>query len=118
LSELELCPVCKKGYLRPTGEVATNAEAKEPFRETGSMRKLVCDNPECESKRASVGINEYIPVSATPTLEVTKAEDLQKMKNNPNLCTVCQNEKEIVYRKENVKLCRECLDNIKHQDER
>ena len=50
--------------------------------------------------------------------KVTKAADIEKMKNNPRLYTVCQNEKEIVYRKENVKLCRECLDNIKHQDER
>ena len=69
-------------------------------------------------KRANAGISEYIPMSDNANLKVTKAEDLEKMENNPKICTVCQNEKEIVYRKENVKLCRECLDKIKHQDER
>ena len=27
MAGLDLCSVCKKGYLRPTGEVATDAEA-------------------------------------------------------------------------------------------
>lgn len=119
MAGLDLCPVCKKGYLRPTGESAVSGENTEPFRETGSMRKLVCDNSECETRRTNLGINEpEINIGGNPSLKVTKAADVERMKNNPRICTVCQNEKEIVYRKENVKLCKECLDKIKRQDER
>ena len=39
-SELELCPKCLKGHLRPTPE---SAREVDPFRQTGSLRILVCD---------------------------------------------------------------------------
>ena len=117
MSELELCPKCKKGHLRPTGLVGIDRDPELSVK-TGESRRYECDNPECEMRRSDLVHSEHIPVSASASLEVTKAEDLEKMENNPRICTVCQNEKEIVYRKETVKLCKECLDKIKRQDER
>ena len=38
--ELELCPECKKGHLKPTGQAGT----------TGSIRIFVCDNDNCGTK--------------------------------------------------------------------
>ena len=119
MAGLDLCSVCKKGYFRPTGESAINGDNKEPFRETDSMRKLQCDNPDCETNRTNIGVTEKeIKFDDTVTVKVIGAEDLEKLENNHRMCTVCQIDKEIVYRKENVKLCRECLDKIKRQDER
>ena len=43
MAGLDLFSVCKKGYLRPTGESAISGDNTEPFRETDSMRKLECD---------------------------------------------------------------------------
>ena len=48
--ELELCPECKKSYLRPTGQSRTAGKRTEPFRETGSMRIFVCDDYNCGLK--------------------------------------------------------------------
>lgn len=48
--ELELCPECKKGHLKLTGQARTAAESTEPFRETGLMRIFVCDNNNCGLK--------------------------------------------------------------------
>ena len=47
---LELCPVCKKGYLRPTTLVATD--------DISDVRKLQCDNSDCETNGTNVGIRE------------------------------------------------------------
>ena len=44
MSELELCPTCKKGKFRAT--------------EVDSTRELVCDY--CGQKHSNAGINEYI----------------------------------------------------------
>ena len=44
MSELELCPTCKKGKFRATEE--------------GKSRELVCDY--CGQKCADEGLNEYI----------------------------------------------------------
>ena len=44
MSELELCPICKKGKFRATEESNT--------------RELVCDY--CGEKRSDEGLNEYI----------------------------------------------------------
>ena len=115
MSELKLCPECGRGHLRPTGEVATDAERSEPFRETGETRKYVCDNPECEMHKSNLVNREYIPLSDIASLEVIKAADIEKMKNNPRLCTSCQKETEIVYNKDDNRLCKECLGNYRSQ---
>lgn len=51
-NESELCPKCGHGHLRPTGESSTAGGNVDPFRQTGNMRILVCDN--CGMKRANV----------------------------------------------------------------
>jgi hypothetical protein len=116
LSDLELCPKCKKGYLKPTGEFAIGGEITEPFRETDSMRKVKCDNPECETNRTNYGRQMYeseVKIGETLTAQVIKAVDVEKMKNNPRLCTSCQKETEIVFRKDDVRLCKVCLDSFR-----
>ena len=45
MSELELCPTCKKGKLRTTEEAI-------------STRELVCDY--CGQKRSNAGLNVYV----------------------------------------------------------
>jgi DNA-directed RNA polymerase subunit RPC12/RpoP len=45
MSELELCPTCKKGKFRATEEVS-------------STRELVCDY--CGQKCSNAGVNEYL----------------------------------------------------------
>jgi hypothetical protein len=45
MSELELCPTCKKGKFRATEEVS-------------SSRELVCDY--CGQKCSNAGVNEYV----------------------------------------------------------
>jgi hypothetical protein len=45
MSELELCPTCKKGMFRATEEHSSN-------------RELVCDY--CGQKRSNAGLNEYV----------------------------------------------------------
>ena len=41
---LELCPRCKIGKMRPTGKVGSDRSIKEPFAETGTARRYQCDN--------------------------------------------------------------------------
>lgn len=50
-SELELCPKCLKGHFVPTPE---SAREVDPFRQTGSLRILVCDF--CGTRKANTGL--------------------------------------------------------------
>lgn len=52
-SELELCPKCLKGHLRPTPE---SVREVDPFRQTGSLRILVCDF--CGMRKANGGVSQ------------------------------------------------------------
>jgi len=42
--DFELCPKCKQGHLYPEGRAGVDLEAKGDFRETASMRDLICDH--------------------------------------------------------------------------
>ncbi|HYY70844.1 MAG TPA: hypothetical protein VE595_00405 [Nitrososphaeraceae archaeon] len=55
---MELCPTCKKGKFRATGEVSVGDESESAFRELSNTRELVCDY--CGQKRSNAGLNEYI----------------------------------------------------------
>jgi hypothetical protein len=57
MSELELCPTCKKGKFRAT-EVNVDGESESSFKELSSVRELVCDY--CGQKRSNAGVNEYV----------------------------------------------------------
>ena len=50
-SESELCPKCSKGHFVPTPE---SAREVDPFRQTGSLRILVCDF--CGTRKANTGL--------------------------------------------------------------
>ena len=52
-SELEMCPKCLKGHLRPTSE---SAREVDPFRQTGKFRILVCDF--CGMRKANAGVSQ------------------------------------------------------------
>lgn len=68
---LELCPKCKQGYLRDTGDTATKGEIEPPFRQTGSMRERICDH--CGHRQIDQYLNEYgQPVSDLLSGTVTK----------------------------------------------
>jgi C4-type Zn-finger protein len=73
MADLELCPKCGKGYLRPTAEAAIMSENTEPFRETSDMHSYVCDN--CGHKKAKAVLREYVAISDSVTAKVIKAED-------------------------------------------
>ena len=57
MSELELCPTCKKGKFRAT-EVNVDGESESSFKELSSVRELVCDY--WGQKRSNAGVNEYV----------------------------------------------------------
>jgi len=53
--ELETCPKCKKGKVRPIGKDPLSGQATEPLREDGNMRQLKCDNPDCDFTKYDAG---------------------------------------------------------------
>jgi GNAT superfamily N-acetyltransferase len=54
-------------------------------------------------------LSEKIPIGDSVSAKVTKAEDVEKRKNNPRLCNSCDKETEIVYTKDNIRLCKKCV---------
>jgi hypothetical protein len=54
---LDECPVCKSGHLRPTGEVLAQGESVGEFRDIGGRRIFVCDN--CHRRQIRVGVHKY-----------------------------------------------------------
>ena len=88
MSELQLCPKCQKGHLKPTGEghlkptgeVATDVEGSEQVGERGETRKFVCDNPECEMHKSDLVHTEYVSRSDSSGWKLTRAEDRTDLK--------------------------------------
>jgi len=50
MADVQLCPKCQIGHLKPSGQPSIAKESTEPFRESGSMRIFVCDNNDCGTK--------------------------------------------------------------------
>ena len=70
----------------------------------------------CETNRTNIGVTEKeINVDDAVTVKVIRAEDVEKRKNNPKLCTSCNKETEIVFAKGDARFCKECLDNFRDQ---
>ncbi len=59
--ELDLCSICEKGYLRPTGEVAVRGESAGEFKEIGSRRIFKCED--CGQRQVRVANHEYVKVA-------------------------------------------------------
>ena len=55
--ELPICPVCKKGRMRPLPLVADLGD--ENNRPISKSRDYQCDNDECKHKEADRGLFEY-----------------------------------------------------------
>ena len=51
--DLEICPTCSKGYLRPTAEAATAGESTEPVGKISDIHIYVCDN--CRHREPKAG---------------------------------------------------------------
>ena len=75
---LELCPKCKQGHLRDTGDAAVKVEIQPPFRQTGSsMRERICD--QCGHTQIDQYLNEYgEPAGDVLSGTATKATPEQK----------------------------------------
>ena len=43
-NNLQLCPKCNQGKMRPTGKSGTDRSTHEPFSETSDARRYECDN--------------------------------------------------------------------------
>jgi len=71
--DLELCPKCSKGHLRPIAEATTAGESTEPVGEISDIHIYVCDN--CGNREPKAVLKEYIPVSDSVTAKVIKADE-------------------------------------------
>ena len=59
--EVDLCLICEKGYLRPTGEVAVRGQSTGEYKEIGSRRIFKCED--CGQRRVRVANHEYVKVA-------------------------------------------------------
>jgi hypothetical protein len=75
---LELCPKCKQGHLKDTGDSAVKVEIKPPLKQPGSsVRERICDH--CGHRQIDQYLNEYAePVSDKLSGTTTKASPEEK----------------------------------------
>ncbi len=69
---LQLCPKCRKGRMRPTGRARTKGEKVEPFSEISYARNYICDN--CGHHMSDAKNTEYSEVSDSVPASVDKVE--------------------------------------------
>ncbi|MCD6038437.1 MAG: hypothetical protein K0S67_2329 [Nitrososphaeraceae archaeon] len=69
---LQLCPKCRKGRMRPTGRAGTKGEKEEPFSEISYARNYICDN--CGHHMSDAKNNEYSEVSDSVPASVDKVD--------------------------------------------
>jgi len=55
--DLELCPECNQGHLKPTGRGSVGSEKPGEIRDNDSMRDLECDK--CGHKQKNAGLYEH-----------------------------------------------------------
>jgi hypothetical protein len=79
----------------------------------GESNQLICDM--CNHVVHDNKLFERIAISDSVSMKVTKAAKVERLKNDPNICTSCKQEKQIVLRDYNFRLCQECLDSLKDQ---
>jgi C4-type Zn-finger protein len=69
---LQRCPKCGKGRMRPTGRAATQEEKQETYRERIYARNYICDN--CGHHMSDAENTEYVEVSDSISVNVDKAD--------------------------------------------
>ena len=72
VSELELCPKCKKGHLYPVVTTSVSTEPKGQFRETGSIRDYECAI--CGHKQKAAKQTQNVDVKDKASARVIKAK--------------------------------------------
>ncbi len=103
----KLCPFCKHGELRIHRRVVKGDAENASI---GESNQLICDI--CNHVVHDNKLFERIAVSDSAGCVVTPADEAERLKNNPNICTLCKQEKEMVYRDEKIRLCKDCLDSV------
>ena len=79
VSELELCPKCKKGHLYPV--VTASAEPKGQFKETGGISDYECDICGHKQKAAKQRQNVDVKDKVSASVKKTKKLKLKPKKN-------------------------------------
>ena len=69
---LQLCPKCRKGRMRPTGRAGTKGEKEELFSEISYARNYICDN--CGHHMSDAKNTEYSEVSDSVPASVDKVD--------------------------------------------
>jgi C4-type Zn-finger protein len=69
---LQLCPKCRKGRMRPTGRAGTKGEKEEPFSEISYARNYICDN--CGHHMSDAKNTEYSEASDSVPASVDKID--------------------------------------------
>lgn len=75
---LQLCPACKQGHLRDSGDAAVKVEIKPPLKQPGSsVSERICDH--CGHRQIDQYLDEYAePVSDKLSGTTTKASPEEK----------------------------------------
>jgi hypothetical protein len=68
--ELDLCSICEKGYLRPTGEVTVRGESAREYKGIGSRRIFKCED--CGQRQVRVANHEYVKVADDVKTELSQ----------------------------------------------
>ena len=103
-----LCPFCKKGEMRIHRRVV-EGETKEPFWQKGESNQLVCDM--CGHVIQDNELMERISITDSVSANVTKASEVEATKK-ASRCNSCDQKKDIVFEKRDIRLCKECLDDF------
>jgi len=69
---LQLCPECKIGKMRPTGKAGTNGGIEIPFSETSNARRYQCDN--CGHVQFNASQIDNVKIGENLNLSVERAD--------------------------------------------
>jgi hypothetical protein len=58
--DLEICPACKMGCLKLTGEVVVEGESAGGYKDIGTRRVFKCDS--CKQRQVRVAHREYVRI--------------------------------------------------------
>ena len=73
--ELEPCPKCGEGRMRPTGKVGTDSGKgiNKPFSERSIARRYQCNK--CGNVQFNASINENVKIGESLNVSVEKADE-------------------------------------------
>lgn len=71
-NNLQSCPKCNQGKMRPTGKAGTDQSIHDPFSETNDARRYECDN--CGHVQFNAKMTESLGVSDSVSASVEKKD--------------------------------------------